>query len=197
GLLTYELTISNDATANPIGSLSPAEEQIATNVVVKDFVPAGARFVSVTAAPLTGGSGGFQCSETPLAGQQFAGELDCTGGTGAPGGSTTIDVTVLAPPAGSFTTQALVDPNNGIAEGDDTNNTVQIKTVSKDEPGPADNAYIDLVLGMTADHGIGTASPPAVVPGGQIVYTLTVTNNGSNDATNVEVKDTLPGGSTT
>jgi uncharacterized repeat protein (TIGR01451 family) len=200
GTLTYELTISNDTTANPIGSLSLAEEQTATHVVVKDFVPAGARFISVTAAPLSGGSGGFQCSETPLFGQQFAGELDCNGGTVAPGGSTTIDVTMFAPPAGTYTTQAttqaLDNSNNVIAEGDATNNSAQITTVSKDEAGPADNAYIDLALTMTADHGVGTTSPPAVTPGGAVVYTLTVTNNGSNDATNVEVKDTLPGGST-
>jgi uncharacterized repeat protein (TIGR01451 family) len=200
GILTYELTISNDTTANPLSSLSPAEEQTATNVAVKDFVPAGAVFISVTAAPLTGGSGGFQCSETPLFGQPSAGELDCTNGTLAPGGSTTIDVTMYAPPAGAFMTQATVDPNNLIAEGDETNNTVQLQTTAVDEPGTTTNgAYIDLTLAMVADHGTGAApyNQHSVVPGGAVGYTLTVTNLGSGNATSVEVKDTLPTAGTT
>src|SRR5205823_4724158 len=172
--------------------------QIAKNVAVRDFVPAGARFISVTAAPLSGGSGGFQCSETPLFGQQFAGQLDCTGGTIAPGGSTTIDVTMYAPPAGVFMTQAFVDPNGAIAEGDETNNTVQRQTTAVDEPGTTgaggNGAYIDLTLAMAADHGTGAApyNQHSVVPGGAIGFTLTVTNLGSGDATGVEIKDTLP-----
>src|SRR5262249_11377396 len=44
--------------------------------------------------------------------------------------------------------------------------------------------------------GAAPYNQPSVVPGGGIVYTLTVTNLGSGTATNVEVKDALPSGTT-
>lgn len=39
-----------------------------------------------------------------------------------------------------------------------------------------------------------TVAPPSVLVGGNVVFTLTVTNNGPNAATNVQVTDTLPPG---
>jgi uncharacterized repeat protein (TIGR01451 family) len=193
GTLTYELTISNDITANPLSSLGTAEEATATNVGVRDFLPQGARFISVNAV-----SGGFICSEAPAPGQTNTEEVDCTGGTVMPGApnAVKIDVTMFAPGTpGNYTTQALVDPNNTIAEGDETNNTYSITTAVGIGNG---GDYIDLTTTMTADHGTGGGSynQPSVTPGGQITYIVSVSNLGSGDAFNVEVKDTLPGGST-
>lgn len=58
---------------------------------------------------------------------------------------------------------------------------------------PAISGVCNVCLGGDADVQITkTASPTNVAPGGQLVYTLTVTNNGPDAASGVEVTDTLP-----
>ena len=48
----------------------------------------------------------------------------------------------------------------------------------------------------SADLGIIKSAPPTVGPGGQIDYTLGITNSGPDSASNVIVTDTLPSGVT-
>src|SRR5260370_632429 len=45
-----------------------------------------------------------------------------------------------------------------------------------------------------ADLSITKTAPATVVAGNQLTYTITVTNNGPSNATNVIVTDTLPAG---
>ena len=84
---------------------------------------------------------------------------------------------------GSYTNTAIVDPDNTIPEGDETNNMAQAATTVRVGAG-----FIDLQIAKT-----GTAK---VVPGGVIEYTLTPSNAGTDPAFNVTVRDDLPAGTT-
>jgi uncharacterized repeat protein (TIGR01451 family) len=55
---------------------------------------------------------------------------------------------------------------------------------------------VDFPTCSPADLAIIKTAPGSVVAGGLLTYSLTVTNNGPSDATNVVVTDTLPGGTT-
>jgi uncharacterized repeat protein (TIGR01451 family) len=94
----------------------------AFNVKVTDVIPAGTTFVS--AADTSGGAGAFTCV-------YGSGVITCTGGT-LDGSQDlvssdtfrTIKVVLTAPSGkGPITNQAFIDPDNAIAEGDETNNS--------------------------------------------------------------------------
>ena len=175
GVLTWTLTVGN------VGS------DAASNVTVQDFLPAGTRFISATASPLNNGSGGFFCS-------QSTGVVTCTAGALAgfntvppSGGTATITITVFAPnQPGMITNQADINPGNAIPEADTTNDVATLQT---DVELGGGGGYIDLSLpSLTADQ-------TTVVPNGILNYTLVAQNNGTDEAFNVEVTDTLPAGS--
>jgi uncharacterized repeat protein (TIGR01451 family) len=198
GTLTYELTIANDdPTAYPAGQLSLAEEQIASNVRTRTLLPQGARSISVTA-----NGGGFQCGNPFQNGPQY--EVDCTGGTLQPQASATVDVTMFAPPTptpnaspGAYTTQAFVDPDQGVAEGDETNNTTQVTehVVSCPDSTTCSSklgSFNDLVVNQT--EPAGWVGAPASALNGTTTYLVNVGNDGTDPATNVDLQDTLPAG---
>jgi uncharacterized repeat protein (TIGR01451 family) len=61
----------------------------------------------------------------------------------------------------------------------------------------ADNVFVARILPVDApDMAIGKAGPPSVAPGSNLVYTITVSNVGSQDAANVTVTDATPTGLT-
>jgi uncharacterized repeat protein (TIGR01451 family) len=112
GTITYTLAVSN------LGS-NPA-----LNVSVRDVLPAGSTFVS--ADDTTASPGGFTCSFA-------AGVVNCINGTldGASGdpiigvpANRNITIVVKAPNAiiNDYLNQAVIDPDNDIDEGDETNN---------------------------------------------------------------------------
>src|SRR5207253_365799 len=100
----------------------------AQNIVVKDTLPTGARFIE--AKDTSNGPNAFSCS-------QAVGVVTCTGGTlsgtvnaiaGVPT-SRDIKVTVFAPNTpGTYSNQSEVDPGNAILEGDEFNNISTIQT---------------------------------------------------------------------
>lgn len=159
GSLTYTLTAGNG------GSVT------AFNVALRDVLPAGSTYVSA------GGDKGFVCN-------QVNGVVTCGGGTLNPGaaGNATITIVIRAPHfvgASSITNQATIDPDNLIAESNETNNSASVTTTLQ--------ATVDLVMGM-----IGL--PAKVLRGSTHNYTLTVQNAGTDGATGVEVVDSLPVG---
>lgn len=136
----------------------------AANVVVNDALPAGIAVMDWTSS--IGGSG--------------SGALNETIATLANGSTVTYTVTIAVPAAytGDLVNTATVssdtaDPNPGCTKCTDT-----------------DTQYIpkaDLVTIKTNDQEYYTA-------GTQVVYTITVTNNGPDTAENVTVSDALPVG---
>ncbi|MCP4304424.1 MAG: DUF11 domain-containing protein [bacterium] len=144
----------------------------ATGVEVTDTLPAGLTYVSDNA-------GGAYDSAS---GVWTIGDLDV-------GDSVSMDFVVTVDEQGSFTNVAEVTAANeedidsvpGDGEGDDWDDAIVTAVVPP--------AIIDLEL-------VKDVSPAAVQVGGETEFTITVVNQGPEDATGVEVTDTLPAGLT-
>jgi uncharacterized repeat protein (TIGR01451 family) len=173
GTLTYTMTVQNTGT-----------EQ-AFNVVVTDTLPTGARFRSAT------GTGGFTCSASGQLVTCVGGELDNAGGANP---TRTITIQAFAPPEeGKYTDQAIVDPHNEIPEADEANNEAFAMTEVKNSS--TNGAYVDLAL-ETAEQTEKPTESGKLLPGGQITYTLAVSDKGSEPVTGVTLTDTLPSNAT-
>ena len=174
-VVTYEIEIKNNGT-DPV-----------TDIVVRDFLPAGSRYIEATGDPVSQ----FNCSEQ-------GGRIDCVGGRlpaaagnpPVPVGSAIITVKMFAPDTpGTYTNQAIVDPDHVIPEGNEFNNQDSEQTVVENG---GEGAFNNLKI-----HKTSAPEPPASTPpGGPISYTLQVWNTGENPALNVSVKDELPAGVT-
>ena len=88
---------------------------------------------------------------------------------------------------------ATVDPGQTAA----ISNTATVAANETDPTSGNDSATENTVVNTEADLVIAkTDSPDPVIAGNQLVYTVTVQNNGPSDAQNVVVTDTLPAGVT-
>jgi uncharacterized repeat protein (TIGR01451 family) len=86
---------------------------------------------------------------------------------------------VVSPPAtGTIAATVTVDPANAIFEADETNNTWSVST--------------PVVTGI--DLTVTKSSESPIAPSGTLTYTILVSNIGTQDATGVTIKDTLPAG---
>jgi uncharacterized repeat protein (TIGR01451 family) len=174
-VVTYKIEIKNNGT-DPV-----------TDIVVRDFLPAGARYIEATGDLASQ----FNCS-------QQGGRIDCVGGRlpaaagnpPVPVGSAIITVKMFAPDTpGTYTNQAIVDPDHLIPEGNEFNNQDSQQTVVENG---GEGAFNNLKI-----HKTSAPEPPASTPpGGPITYTLQVWNTGENPALNVSVRDELPAGVT-
>jgi uncharacterized repeat protein (TIGR01451 family) len=199
GTLIYDLEVKNLGT-------DPASQ-----IVVKDYLPAGSRFLSAGDTDVgTGTSDAFFCVHD---GSPTGGTVTCLGGDlsgttnmipdslgGVVPTTRHIRIKVFAPGApGMIQNLASVDPDNALPEGNEFdndsllvtrvtvggNNMFNDLTISKcDEPNPPAN-----------DNGCSVDSDP-VAPSGQITYVLKVANGGTDPAFNVKVTDNIPTGTT-
>jgi uncharacterized repeat protein (TIGR01451 family) len=142
----------------------------ATGVTVSDPAPAGLTYVS--AQPGQG-----SCSS--------GSGVTCSLGSLPAGGTTQILVTahVAGDASGSLRNTATVAGDQ--QDLDPANNSSSATVTVKPPPPPA----VDVAIAKQA-------SVASVVAGGQVMYTLTVTNNGPDGATGVSVTDTPPSGMT-
>ena len=140
---------------------------------MKDTLPAD--FVYIEATDTAPGAQAFVCTTAP------GNVINCTGATlsgtvntasGQPTARTIRITAFSSETPGTYTNTAIVDPDNVIPEGDETNNMAQASTTVVVGAG-----FIDLQIEKT-----GTIS---VTPGGQIAYALNVSNAGTNPAFNV------------
>jgi uncharacterized repeat protein (TIGR01451 family) len=176
--IKYVLEVKNLATGVDAGD--------AFNVKVRDVLPANVTFFK--AEDEAGGPGNFTCGQVPAQ----PNTIDCTGGTVPAGSSRKIDVFAVAPTGLDkiasnqaniqqlLTNSAIVDPDNTIPEGDETNNVDSVKTIVQSR----------VNLSITKD-GPGSASPNE-----NTTYTITVTNNkiwgNGQTALGVKITDPLP-----
>lgn len=188
GTLIYNLHVENLGT-DPV-----------SNVVVRDYLPAGTRFRA--SADTAAGPAAFFCTHD---GAATGGTITCTGGdlsgsintiTGVPT-SRDIRVTLFAPNApGSITNLATVDPDNIVAEGNEFDNDSSYATTVTVG---GNNMFNELNLTKTQSSPTTTCgSPPVpcVATSSVVEYTLVVKNDGSDPAFQVKVRDTLPAGFT-
>jgi large repetitive protein len=140
----------------------------AANVTLTDNVPPQATFVSMTQQ-----SGQpFACSGTT--------SVTCTTGLFGAGISATFQLTV----------QTNASVTGGMI------NTANVSSSTSD-PNTANNSASAATNLATADLAVTkSAAPATVAAGGNITWTIGVTNNGPNDATNVTLSDTLPANTT-
>jgi uncharacterized repeat protein (TIGR01451 family) len=77
-------------------------------------------------------------------------------------------------------------------------NTATVATTTPEPPGPEavenNHSSAEVGVGPVVDLAIVKTGPATVTAGGQITWALEVTNNGPDDATGVEIDDTLPAG---
>jgi uncharacterized repeat protein (TIGR01451 family) len=137
----------------------------ATGVVLTFSLPAGAIFVSSAASQ---GS----CTFGPPA------TVTCTLGNLASGATATADVTLQATAAGTLSTNMSVVANEA-------------------DPNTANNSFTEQTTArvLTADLALTKVGSQDPVPAtGNLSYTLVVTNNGPDPASNIVLTDTLPAG---
>jgi uncharacterized repeat protein (TIGR01451 family) len=181
--LDYTVTVENHGSAD------------AFDVALKATLPAGTVFRSADDLAPSNPSESFHCTEA-------SGVVTCAGARVISGGARDVRIKVFAPSqptTGADETrwahfQATIDPDNAIPEGHEGNNTAEEFTkVEIDGAG----GYTDLVITKDATIAAADSAGAGVVqPGRLITYTLEVSNEGTDDAFNVVVRDPLPSGVT-
>ena len=93
--------------------------------------------------------------------------------------------------------QVMFDYDVDIPSGATTwSNTATVTTDSVDTNAANDSSTVPTTITQSADLEIAKSGPGTVAAGSNVTYTVTVTNNGPSDASNVSVTETLPPGTT-
>ena len=141
----------------------------ASNVVLSDTLPAGTTFVS----------------QSQGTGTHFS--LSHSGTT-----ITDTAATLKAGASQTFTVTAQIKPDT---PAEMLSNTATATTDTTDPNLPTNGTSTATTTVTTqADLVVSKTGPPSAVAGNQVVYTITLTNNGPSDAQNVTLSDPLPSG---
>jgi uncharacterized repeat protein (TIGR01451 family) len=150
-----------------VGNAGPDD---AENVELTDTLPGTMEFVS-----LTQDSGPALTCMTP-AGGSTGGQSSCTAASFPRGATATFTLTGHVPA--------------GTPSGTSFANTADV-TASNDPDGSNDSSSTSLIV-SSVNVGVDKVGPPTATAGGNISYTLTVTNSGADPAVLVSLTDPLP-----
>ncbi len=102
--------------------------------------------------------------------------------------------TLAAGESETFTLVVLV--NSSDANSSTIVNTANVSTTTTDPNSANNTSTVNSVVATSADLVVTETGPATVIVGGDVTYTLIVTNNGPSDAQNVMLNVTLPAGET-
>ena len=141
----------------------------AAGVVLTDTLPAGSTFVSLTQ---TSGADLFTFSQS--------------GGTA----TETAAANIVAGSTDAFT--LMVSAPLSLTPGTTFSDSASVSTTTAD-PNSANNSATasGSIVGPPADLAVANTGPATATEGDQLIYTVTVTNNGPNSGTGVVLTDTL------
>ena len=137
----------------------------ATNIVVSDLLPAGFTFVSAVPSTATVSNN----------------LVSWTGFSLANNAKSNFIVTAVSAEGGNYTNLAFGNALGAI-DSNPTNNN-----------GAATNSQVQTLVSPRADVAIFKVGTTNIYAGATVTYTITATNSGPSTATNVVVKDNLPG----
>jgi uncharacterized repeat protein (TIGR01451 family) len=182
GQVTYTIVVFNDGS---LGSLSAA-----ANVQISDTLPGGFTYAS-SAVGLSGGA------TRPSTSNPSVGASNLIWGTftipinGRVAITVTANVAYGAPP-GVYDNTAYARGDGGLAIDDLGTEAQDGDTPAGQDPEPDEDVTVRAPV-LLIDKDTTT---PAVVAGGQVTYTVVVSNTGDLAATGVTISDTLPAGFT-
>lgn len=163
------------AGSNVVYSIAVANNgpDAATSVSISDMLPAGTTFVSLTSPA------GWTTVTPPV------------GGTG-----TVTATNASLPVAAGSTFTLVVHVAAATPDGTVISNTATLMSATADPVLVNNTATASTSVQNAADLAMTKAAPATVIAGNDVIYTLTLTNNGPGTATSVSLSDALPGGLT-
>ena len=196
--------VDEDATNNTATSsvaLTPSADLAITKTPSAAAVAAGTPLTWTLAVTNAGPSTATDAPVTDTFAPAFTGVTwtctatagsSCAAASGA--GAIATTVTLLSGGGATFVATTLIASS---AIGPQANTATVTAPVGTTDPQPANNSQTATVdVTASADLQITKTGPASVVPGTNVVYTITVTNAGPSDASSVVVTDGPPAGLT-